>query len=56
MMVCCIFGSLFLASLIALGLPVVVEMYHEHKRGTKTGIWIYVCLFSTQDDANLVYF
>ncbi|OJJ89305.1 uncharacterized protein ASPGLDRAFT_41265 [Aspergillus glaucus CBS 516.65] len=44
MMVCCIFGSLFLASLIALGPPVVVEMYHEHKRGTKTARWLLLAL------------
>ncbi|EED14954.1 conserved hypothetical protein [Talaromyces stipitatus ATCC 10500] len=39
MMVCRILGSVFLSSPIALGPPVVVEMYHEHERGIKISIW-----------------
>ncbi|KAF9895308.1 hypothetical protein FE257_000212 [Aspergillus nanangensis] len=39
MMACRILGSLFLSSPIALGPPVVVEMYRENERGVKMGIW-----------------
>ncbi|KAJ5678566.1 MFS general substrate transporter [Penicillium maclennaniae] len=39
MLICRIIGSLFLAAPIALGPPVVVEMYREQERGYKLGIW-----------------
>lgn len=42
MLVCRILGSVFLSSPIALGPPVVVEMYDEHERGIKMSIWTYV--------------
>ena len=42
MLICRILGSLFISAPIALGPPVVVEMYTEHERGYKLGIWTYV--------------
>ncbi|PKY07769.1 MFS general substrate transporter [Aspergillus campestris IBT 28561] len=39
MIICRILGSLFISAPIALGPPVVVEMYPEHERGYKLGIW-----------------
>lgn len=47
MLICRILGSLFISAPIALGPPVVVEMYPEHERGYKLGIWTYVLSFQT---------